>query len=433
MKQIVLKIFHIVIAFFTKIYLKRTRPLIIGITGSVGKTSCRMIVTQVLQQLLPEKTIYTSPKNFNSEIGLILSIFQIESYEAQVKVILPILFRIIKESLFWKKKSDIIVLEYGIDHPHDMKYLTTVARADIAIFTKLDAVHSAYFSNIEAIGDEKFLLLKTARKRVYLNAFDDYCKAHAENLHPEHRFYNAGNLELKNLRYETSDTWVLAVAESGIGQIKTNLMGAENLAYILIGMDIASYIWDISVSEKELLFSLKLQAWRFSVFSEGENIFIDSTYNAAPESMKVMIENAKHLRNILVPDYKVGYLIGDMRELGENSKDMHLSLVSHLMEADYIFTVWAEMKSYVVSELLKNGFKGLLKDFLSSREAGKELKVYLESIGGKSVTLFKGSQNTIFTEEALKEVLNSEVDKKKLVRQSQTWIEKKEQFFQEWK
>jgi UDP-N-acetylmuramyl pentapeptide synthase len=78
-----------------------------------------------------------------------------------------------------------------------------------------------------------------------------------------------------------------------------------------------------------------------------------------------------------------------MRELGENSENAHRSLVSSLLDADFIFTVGPEMKTYVVSELLKNNFKGLLKDFTSSREAGKELKTYLESIGNKSVILFK--------------------------------------------
>ncbi len=87
------------------------------------------------------------------------------------------------------------------------------------------------------------------------------------------------------------------------------------------------------------------------------------------------------------------------------------------------------MRTYVASELLKSNFKGLLKSFSSSREAGKELKVYLESRENKSIILFKGSQNTIFVEEALKEVLDNESDKNKLVRQEVFWREKKEQFF----
>jgi len=57
------------------------------------------------------------------------------------------------------------------------------------------------------------------------------------------------------------------------------------------------------------------------------------------------------------------------------------------------------------------------------------LKKYLENTDEKFVILFKGSQNTIFTEEALKEVLLNTEDKARLVRQSDDWIEKKNNFF----
>ena len=49
-------------------YLKRHRPKVIGINGSVGKTSCRMIVYQTLQRFFPRLVISTSPKNFNGEL-----------------------------------------------------------------------------------------------------------------------------------------------------------------------------------------------------------------------------------------------------------------------------------------------------------------------------------------------------------------------------
>ena len=164
-----------------------------------------MVVAEVLQQLISQKKIYTSPKNFNSEVGLILSIFQIESYEPTAAHILSIFFKIFFQTLFPKNTPDILVLEYGIDHLHDMKYLTAISKADIAIFTKLDAVHGANFRSIEAIGVEKFLLMKGARKRVYLNGLDDYCRTHAENLGAEVKFYNQGNLEVERTTYEVEE------------------------------------------------------------------------------------------------------------------------------------------------------------------------------------------------------------------------------------
>ncbi|MBP7007174.1 hypothetical protein KBB05_00145 [Patescibacteria group bacterium] len=74
MKKLVLSFFTTVLSRLARYWLSSKKPLIIGVTGSVGKTSCRVIVADVLRKLLPQEVVYTSPKNFNSEIGLSLSI-----------------------------------------------------------------------------------------------------------------------------------------------------------------------------------------------------------------------------------------------------------------------------------------------------------------------------------------------------------------------
>ena len=65
-------------------YLKKHNIFTIGINGSVGKTSCRMIIHQTLQKALPEANTYTSPKNFNGELGMPLSIFQVEDWSPSI-------------------------------------------------------------------------------------------------------------------------------------------------------------------------------------------------------------------------------------------------------------------------------------------------------------------------------------------------------------
>jgi UDP-N-acetylmuramyl pentapeptide synthase len=79
MKAKLLQKYYALLAYFARKYLRKHKPYIIGVNGSVGKTSCRMIIYQTLQQFLPELHVYTSPKNFNGELGLSLSIFQIET------------------------------------------------------------------------------------------------------------------------------------------------------------------------------------------------------------------------------------------------------------------------------------------------------------------------------------------------------------------
>jgi UDP-N-acetylmuramyl pentapeptide synthase len=68
MKQKILQIIYVFLKYCAKKYIKKHNPKVIGITGSVGKTSARMIITQLLNQLNSGKVISTSPKNFNSEL-----------------------------------------------------------------------------------------------------------------------------------------------------------------------------------------------------------------------------------------------------------------------------------------------------------------------------------------------------------------------------
>jgi UDP-N-acetylmuramyl pentapeptide synthase len=71
----------------------------------------------------------------------------------------------------------------------------------------------------------------------------------------------------------------------------------------------------IKLLEKEYHFDYTLQAGRFSIFERNGNIFIDSTYNAGPESMKKIIENTKLVQKELYSEHKIIYVLGDMREI----------------------------------------------------------------------------------------------------------------------
>ncbi|MEF2175312.1 MAG: hypothetical protein V3575_02470, partial [Candidatus Absconditabacteria bacterium] len=161
------------------------------------------------------------------------------------------------------------------------------------------------------------------------------------------------------------------------------------------------------------------------------SILVDSTYNCAPKSLDRMINNVHNLRNGVFPDYKIILFIGDMRELGDFEEQEH-RLVAGIMSqvADYVYLVGTNTTKYTHDELLKIGFQGEnIKSFLSAVKAGLDLQNFLLSSNSKYVILFKGSQNTIFSEEGLKQVLLNEDDNKKLPRQSHWWQNKKNNFF----
>ena len=111
-----------------------------------------------------------------------------------------------------------------------------------------------------------------------------------------------------------------------------------------------------------------------------------------------------------------------MRELWDISASCHKDLGHELEDTDLVYTVGSEMKKYL--ELADK------QSFVSSRQAGKSLvKKIKENKAQKYIILVKWSQNTIFTEEAIKELLADKKDVKKLVRQSDDWMKRKEIFF----
>ena len=80
MKELLLKIYFYYFAILAKIYLFRHKPFIIWVTWSIWKTSCRMIVSQILKKNLTSKVVYTSDKNFNGELWMSFSVLWISDY-----------------------------------------------------------------------------------------------------------------------------------------------------------------------------------------------------------------------------------------------------------------------------------------------------------------------------------------------------------------
>ncbi|NDK09221.1 hypothetical protein GW846_00385 [Candidatus Gracilibacteria bacterium] len=428
MKQFGLQFIYSFLVLCARHYIKRTEIKVIGITGSVGKTSCRMLVSQVLQQIPSSYKFYTSPKNYNSELGLVFSVFRIEEYSPSIKNLLGVSLKILTIAFFEAKKYDILVAEYGIDSPNDMEQLLKIAVPDIAILTKLDSVHSAnYPGGIEQYWEEKWLLLLSAKNKIFVNLQDEYSQDKVHLLEEYSELF--GNIDELNLKLQKlSESEIVRSFTYRDKNFSINLIGEENVHYTKLAIDIAEFL-GIYLDRNQYNFNFKLQEGRFTIFNKGQNVFIDSTYNAAPESTKLAIENTQVLRDELYENHKIIFVLGDMRELGTVSESAHKSLAKKILSASAIFTVGPQMYEYLKPELEIQKYQGYLKSGLSSRETGKNVKKYLkDNHETQYIILFKGSQNTIFTEEALGCLL-TQAEQKRLPRQSESWKSKKDKFF----
>ena len=459
MKNKVLRWYYKLLGKLAHWYINRHDPHVIGINGSVGKTSCRMIVYQTLQQFIPNKKIYTSPKNFNGELGLSLSIFQIETWEPNIFCFVSTLTTLIRKRFFWSKPYDIILLEYGIDRPGEMDFLLTITKPHIGIFTAIDAVHSEQFGNPAEIAKEEVKMLKNTLEMGFLNANDAYAIQLKDHLHIDYLTYQTEGHDIiadvffKDERFFVSDFkgWVgvqfhLRIKEKKYS-ITTNILGKANYGYIGLWIAIAG-ILDYKYaraearpenpilrngSHEELNLEYKLQPGRLSVFHGIENsVIIDSTYNASPLSVRKIINTAHNIKMQLFPQRKIILVLWDMRELGDLTEREHRMIAGYVSQvADQVILVGKSMVNYLADELEKVGYnKNKVEKFYDANIAGKYIQKILKEEKDDCIVVCKGSQNTIFLEEAVKHFLLNPEDHKELTRQSDWWLNKKKKYFE---
>jgi len=434
-----------------KKYLKKHNIYTIGVNGSVGKTSCRMIIHQTLSKALPQKKIYTSPKNFNGELWMSLSILQIESREPKILSFLKVWCHALKKAFFWKKEYDIIVLEYWIDRPKEMEFLVSINKPHIWVFTAIDAVHSEQFWNPSEIAKEEVKMVQNTREIAFLNKDDSYAQQLEWTLGIDEFTYhtlgwNVADIffEEKEIKVETkNENLLLSKWEVTIKwkkyKVETNLLWKPNYWYLSIAVAIADIVYYKQTGKE---FNLKdflkkpliyqLQPWRCSIFKgKHDSILVDSTYNASPLSMRKLIDTTLQIQKSLKEKRKILLVLWDMRELGDLTEKEHRLLAWYVQQsANHIVLIGNYMENYLKDELLKIG--STEKDFnlcKNSKEVWKFVDKFLSDSDEKWIILIKGSQNTIFLEEATKALLSDKSDEKYLTRQSKWRLDKKNASF----
>jgi len=140
--------------------LKKYKPAVIGITGSVGKTSTKEAVYTVLKG---ERNVRRSQGNFNNELGVPLTI--LGDYNAIRGILFwpKVIFRAIGQLfIFNKKYPEILVLEMAADRPGDIQYLARLARPKIGVITSIGEipVHVEFYSSPTAVAVEKARLIE---------------------------------------------------------------------------------------------------------------------------------------------------------------------------------------------------------------------------------------------------------------------------------
>lgn len=309
--------------------LRKHQPGIVGITGTVGKTSTKEAVITVLRQI---RKVRSSSGNFNNEIGLPLTILggweKTGGWLFWLKVITTSFLRLI----FVRSYPEILVLEYGADRPGDIKYLLDIAKPQIGIVTAVGdiPVHVEFYSGPDAVAREKARLVENlpAIGFAILNYDDesvydmrDSTRAHVIT----YGFGEGAELQITNFENRTEDGRPAGISfklEYGGSFVPIRLDGAfgKAQAYAAAAAAASGLTFGMNlVKISEALNYYKVPPRRGKLVPGIKDTFIfDDSYNASPLSMHAAIDTLRDFKN----KRKIAVL-GDMLEIGKYAIEAH--------------------------------------------------------------------------------------------------------------
>lgn len=281
---------------------------VVGITGSNGKT----IVKEWLAQLLgTDKNVVKSPQSFNSQVGVPLSVWQMNH------------------------NHDWAIFEAGISEVNEMQTLADLVQPTYGIFTNLGAAHNENFSSLEQKFQEKVRLFQQSELVVY-NSDDEILQACVEEyrMQTETRFISWGS---------NADATYQRINKEKLGKQTaiTLLHHQEKITILLPFVDKASIqnamnAWVLLHAlgwKKEILQDRLLQLKSLPMRQEIKNgknncTIINDTYSADINSLRIALDTLSHLRQ----HQKKTLILSDLLQTGENDQALYLQVADLLRE-----------------------------------------------------------------------------------------------------
>ena len=300
------------LADIASLILMKFKPFVIGITGSNGKTTTKELIKSILDSNYGTNKILATQANYNNDIGLPLTIFNLNSEHSH------------------------IVLEMGMNHPKEISYLANIAPPNFAVITNIGEAHIENFKNREAIANEKKDILRNL-------------KAEGIAILPkDSEFFNFLVKDLKNVKVLSfgmrkdadiscellNHKKILIKTPKYDLEIKSKLLGHNNISNILAAVTCAYQLKINPTKIKEGIENITPIPSRLEL-KEGKKraAIIDDTYNANPSSFLSAIEVLNEF-----PGKKI-LVIGDMAELGKNSRIYHQELSRSIKETKIDITL----------------------------------------------------------------------------------------------
>ncbi len=410
-----IKILEYILKILAKIVLWRYKPIVVAVTGSVGKTSTKEAIYLVLKKRFQVRRNIGS---YNNEIGAPLTILGLETGRSSIFAWMIIFLKTIKTIIWQRNYPKILVLEMGVDRPGDMKYLTSFIPVKVGVFTAIGEfpVHIEFFPEKGRLVEEKALLVKSLPKDglAVLN-YDDLSIRMAGDELPEkikkinYGFGQGADLRIDNFELEINDfnkgdfgiNFKMDYKGSIVPVRLLKALGKQQVYAIAAAASVGSFFNINLVEVSEIFREHYYLPGRTNIIKGVKGVWIiDDSYNASPLAVLAALDildaagAGQEGRKIAV--------LGDMMELGEETENGHRQVGQKVASVvDLLFTV-GQRSIFISDEAKKQGLsKDKVFEFSQSSEACIPLQ---QEIKKGDIILIKGSRS-IKMEKIVKEIM----------------------------
>jgi UDP-N-acetylmuramoyl-tripeptide--D-alanyl-D-alanine ligase len=348
---------------FAREYRRRAGYKVVAITGSAGKTTTRQIIYHVLSQRFG---VHQSPKSFNNQIGVPLTLLGADS------------------------DIQIVIAELGSNHPGEISYLTRIAEPDIAVVTNVHPAHLEGFGDLQTIIQEKSSIsegLKADGVFIINGDFDrlvDSCRAKGLS------FKTFGKSD--GCDYQTDNICPDGTASrftiDGV-EIYLPLAGPGNVENALAAWAVCSQLGLNIEDFAEALQTLPPISMRAEIQNIGTLTVLNDCYNANPASMRnaldilAQIDQTGQRRRV--------FICGDMAELGSQAEQLHAELGTHIIQSNVQLLLTAGELAEITAENVRanSGNNIQIKCYEDAVSISNNLHKYIKDY---DIILIKGSR-----------------------------------------